>query len=79
MINWNVDTLDWKTRNAQNTYNEVMKSLGDGNVILMHDLYSETADAVEKIVPELVKRGYQLVTVEQLCYARDNVKGIIKY
>lgn len=79
MINWNVDTLDWKTRNAQNTYDEVMKNLNDGNVILMHDLYSETADAVEKIVPELVKRGYQLVSVEQLCYARDNVKGIIKY
>lgn len=79
MINWNVDTVDWKTRNAQNTYDEVMKNLGDGNVILMHDLYSETADAVERIIPELVKRGYQMVTVEQICYARDNVKGIIKY
>lgn len=78
MLNWNVDTLDWKTRNAESTYNEVMNTLADGNVILMHDLYSQTADAVEKIVPAIVEKGYQLVTVDQLFYAKDNVKGRIK-
>lgn len=78
MFNWNVDTLDWKTRNSQSTYNEVMNTLADGNVILMHDLYSQTADAVDKIVPALVEKGYQLVTIDQLCYAKDNVMGRIK-
>ncbi len=78
MFNWNVDTLDWKTRNAQSTYNEVINTLADGNVILMHDLYSQTADAVDKIVPEIVAKGYQLVTIDQLCYAKGNIKGQIK-
>lgn len=78
MFNWNVDTLDWKTRNAQSTYNEVMNTLANGNVILMHDLYSQTADAVDKIVPEIVAKGYQLVTIDQLCYAKGKVKGQIK-
>lgn len=79
IVTWNVDTLDWKTRNAENTYNEVINTLADGNIILMHDLYSETADAVDRIVPEIVKRGYQLVTVDQLIYAKDgNVKGLVK-
>lgn len=78
MFNWNVDTLDWKTRNAQSTYNEVINTLADGNVILMHDLYSQTADAVDKIVPEIVAKGYQLVTIDQLCYAKGTVKGQIK-
>lgn len=34
----------------------------------MHDLYPSTADAVEKLVPKLVKEGYQLVTVDELLY-----------
>lgn len=78
MLNWNVDTLDWKTRNANSTYDEVINTLADGNVILMHDLYSQTAEAVEKIVPEIINRGYQLVTVDQLCYAKGKIKGQIK-
>ena len=32
----------------------------------MHDIYDSTAEAVEMVLPELVKRGYQLVTVEEL-------------
>ncbi|MBQ8136735.1 MAG: hypothetical protein IJ174_04800 [Clostridia bacterium] len=32
----------------------------------MHDLYETTAAAVEKAVPELIAKGYQLVTVSEL-------------
>ncbi len=78
MLNWSVDTRDWETRDAQSTYDKVINTLADGNVILMHDLYSQTADAVEKIVPEIISRGYQLVTVDQLIYAKGTVKGQIK-
>jgi len=38
----------------------------DGDIILMHELYSATATATERLVPELVARGYQLVTVSEL-------------
>lgn len=34
----------------------------------MHDLYTSTAEASEKMIPELVREGYQLVTVEELAY-----------
>ena len=36
----------------------------------MHDLYEQTAEASETIIPELIKRGYQLVTVSELAQAR---------
>ena len=42
---WSIDTLDWKTKNAQNTINVVLNSVKDGDIILMHDLYSTSADA----------------------------------
>ena len=32
----------------------------------MHSIYETTADAVEELVPELINKGYQLVTVSEL-------------
>lgn len=69
-ILWNVDTLDWKTRNAAKTIACVQNEASDGSVILMHDIHAQTADAVERIVPMLLKNGYQLVTVSELFSAR---------
>lgn len=67
MIYWSVDTEDWKSRNKKSVLNEC-KVIQDGDIVLMHDLYPSTADAVEKLVPRLIKEGYQLVTVDELLY-----------
>ena len=70
MIQWNVDTLDWKTRNADKTVAAVLNHVKDGDIILMHELYGATGDAVARIVPELHKRGFQMVTVSQMAAAK---------
>ena len=66
IILWSVDTLDWKTQNADSTYNSIMNNARDGAVVLMHDLYAATASAVQRAVPALTNNGYQLVTVEEM-------------
>ncbi len=66
IVNWSIDTEDWRTRNAQTTYQNVMNQVQNGSIILCHDLYSETADAVEMFVPALVEKGYQILSVEEL-------------
>lgn len=73
LILWSIDTLDWQSRNADKVYRSVMSRVKDGDIILMHDLFSSTRSAVQRIVPELKKRGYQLVTVSELAQYR-NVK-----
>ena len=73
-IIWSVDTLDWKTRNADSTRRAVLNRVKDGDIVLMHDLYSATATASETIMPELVRRGYQLVTVSELAECRGGMK-----
>lgn len=66
-----MDTLDWKTRNTQSILQEIKKEGNlDGKVILMHGIYDTTADAVEKLVPELLEQGYQIVTVSELLQYR---------
>ena len=67
LINWDIDTLDWKSRNANKILKEIHKySDYDGRIILMHGIYDSTADAVARLVPELINKGYQLVTVSEL-------------
>lgn len=69
LIHWNVDTLDWKSRNKDAILSEIRKVGNlDGKIILMHSIYESTADAVEVIVPELLSEGYELVTVSELAY-----------
>ena len=71
IVTWSVDTLDWKTRNTQSILQEIKKEGNlDGKVILMHGIYDTTADAVEKLVPELLEQGYQIVTVSELLQYR---------
>lgn len=65
-ILWSVDTLDWKYRDAEYVKNYVLKTARDGAIILMHDIHSTTAEAVKSIVPELIAKGYQLVTIDEL-------------
>ena len=67
---WSVDTKDWKTRNTACTVSAALNNIEDGDVVLMHDIYGETADAVAQIVPSLVQQGYQLVTVSELIQLR---------
>lgn len=72
MIQWNIDTLDWKTRNAQKTVDSVLNHVKDGDIILMHELYSQSGDAALRIIPELTNRGYQLVTVSEMAAAKGH-------
>jgi len=65
-VNWSVDTVDWRTRNATAVYNEVMNGARNGAIILCHDLHGSTVDAMETVIPKLIADGYQLVTVSEL-------------
>lgn len=70
MVMWSVDSLDWKNKDAQKDYDIVMENVYDGCIVLMHDLYPATAEAVARIVPELTAQGYKFVTFSELMKAR---------
>ena len=66
VIKWSVDTLDWQSKNASAVHYAMMDKAQDGAIILCHDLYGSTVDAMRRAVPELLERGYRLVTVSEL-------------
>lgn len=63
---WSVDTVDWRSRDASSVSNIVLNNVSDGDIVLMHEIYMSTADAVEIMVPKLIEQGYQLVTCADL-------------
>lgn len=71
---WSTDSLDWKLMDADADYNQIMNdsSLGDGSIILMHDIHEPSVKcATEKLIPALIDQGYKLVTVSELAEAKD--------
>ncbi len=67
---WELDTLDWDTKNVESNVDIVLNNTSPGTIILMHDIYSATVDAAEIFIPELISRGYEFVPVRELAAAR---------
>ena len=78
VILWNVDSLDYEHTYKKGDSDEVaaekvdvivenvMSKVSDGDVILMHDIYESTFDAVVVLLAELDRQGYEVVTVSEL-------------
>lgn len=75
IAHWQIDTLDWEHRNANKTYKNIVNQAKPGAIVLCHDIYENTAIAAEKAIPELIEKGYQLVTVSELMsFHKDGAK-----
>lgn len=70
-ILWNVDTLDWKYKNSNRVYKEIIKYAEDGNIILLHDIFKTSVNGVLKAIDELKKQGYEFVTIDEMVYLKN--------
>lgn len=66
IITWNIDTNDWLYKDSEHVYNHIIENIESGDIILMHDVYSDTVEAVKKVVPYLIEKGYKITTVSEL-------------
>jgi peptidoglycan/xylan/chitin deacetylase (PgdA/CDA1 family) len=66
IILWDVDTEDWKNRDASITTSRALATVRPGSIILMHDIHASTIEAVPAIIAGLKARGFTLVTVPVL-------------
>lgn len=69
---WSLDTEDWRLMDADADYDAVMNGdLTDGSIILMHDIHQPSVQAAIRFIPELVAKGYKLVTVSEMAEAKN--------
>lgn len=71
IIIWNIDTLDWKYKNSNNISERILSKVSDGDIILMHDIYKSTLNSLDIVIPKLLDRGYQIVSVSELFYYKE--------
>lgn len=73
VIQWNVDSLDWKDYGADDIVSRVLdsKDLTAGSIILMHNGAKYTKDALDRVITGLQEKGFELVPISQLIYT-DN-------
>ena len=72
IVNWSLDTLDWKNRDADIIYQKIVDNAQDGDIVLMHDLRQCTVDGVSRAMDTLADRGFAFVTVSELAA----IKGV---
>ena len=63
---WTGTTLDWSLRDTRKIGDTVLRLARPNGVILMHDVVPQTVKAIPRVLRELKKRGYHLVTVSAL-------------
>ena len=71
IVLWNIDTLDWKYRDANATYQNSIDKIEDGSIVLFHDIYYTSVDAAIRMADELYQRGYLLLSVRELAKAKS--------
>jgi peptidoglycan/xylan/chitin deacetylase (PgdA/CDA1 family) len=65
---WSFDSNDWKSRNAKKIFKRIKKNVKDDQIILLHDIHEQTAKSMDELLPWLISKGYQPVTVSELFY-----------
>lgn len=72
LVQWDIDTRDWESRNATKVINQTFssKGLGDGSIVLLHDIHKTSVEAVPTLIDRFQAQGYTFVTVTQLLQAR---------
>ena len=66
VILWSVDTEDWTGKSAETIADYIVSEAGDGDIILLHDIFEESVQGAVMALDELQRRGYTFVTVNEL-------------
>ena len=72
IIQWNIDSIDWKQLGEEKEYNNVMKKIEPGSIILFHNNAKYTPKNLDKIIKELQEEGYSFIPVGKMIYNSED-------
>ena len=70
IILWSVDPEDWSDRDTARQVALIVEQAQDGDIILLHDIYSSSVDTALQVVDALMAKGFRFVTVDELFAVR---------
>ncbi|MEG0294738.1 polysaccharide deacetylase family protein [Enterococcus sp.] len=66
VIQWDIDSLDWQSKNTHSVIEVVKQTSHPGGIVLMHDIQQSTADGIATIIDNLKSHGYEFLTIEEM-------------
>ena len=73
VIQWDVDSLDWKGISADEITNRVVSKVQPGSIVLFHNAAENTPEALPGIIEKLIADGYKFIPVSQMLLTGDYV------
>jgi peptidoglycan-N-acetylglucosamine deacetylase len=70
IVQWSVDTLDWKGLSGDEIANKIMGNAFPGSVLLQHSAsgvpLQGTVDSLDKFIPNMIKKGVRFVPLTKM-------------
>ena len=76
LIGWNVDSFDFIFQMKEIIEHRLLNKINNDSIVLMHDVFEGTVDAIESCLPKLIKQGFSFVDLHTLFSQRD--KALLK-
>jgi peptidoglycan-N-acetylmuramic acid deacetylase len=73
---WSLAFVDWQTNNQKGwkyAYDNIMKQIHPGAVLLLHTVSKDNADALAKVIDDLRKQGYTFKSLDDLMIEKMNL------
>lgn len=77
---WSLAYKDWDVKNqkgAEYAYEQIMRQVHPGAIMLIHTISRDNADAMERVIVELKKQGYSFESIDQLFIDRELPEGFM--
>ncbi|SCG82617.1 putative polysaccharide deacetylase pdaB [Proteiniborus sp. DW1] len=71
VIQWDVDSLDWKEYGVQPVVDRVTRNVKNGSIVLFHNNAKYVSEFLPIILEKLQAEGYEIVPISELIY-KDN-------
>lgn len=79
VIQWSVDSLDWKGISGGEITNRIISKAGCGSIILCHNNSDHILDALPMVLDRLQKKGFSVGSVGSVIYKENfkiNAQGV---
>lgn len=73
VIQWDIDSLDWKELGVQPVVDRVVRNISNGSIVLFHNNAKYIKEYLPIIIERLQEQGFEIVPVSELIY-RDNFR-----
>ena len=71
MIQWSIDSLDWREPGVDFIFNRIITKARPGDIILMHNNAPDTPEVLRRLIPALQKKGFEIVPLSEMVFKTD--------